>query len=202
MTRSDGAFEQGEESPRAAHLTDLWERTWPLARPLGHELRGAYVDRWTRFHSLPESKRYADSDAEYAEILRRHRIVLRELHDPAEVARLWVIAEDWGPDVLAAGRSVRHLPTAWPWRKLLNPHDSETGFTYFWVASGMTNADIDRLLIAAADDECYFLLGAPDLTWLFCPYDGGVDVLLPSTAERDAMTVRHAAWLSSHPQGL
>lgn len=98
-----GAFEQGEVSARAAHLTDLWEGRWPMASPLGYELRVAYAEQWVRFHSLPESKRYAESDDEYAEILRRHRTVLRELHGSADLANLWVIAADWGSDDFAAG---------------------------------------------------------------------------------------------------
>lgn len=53
-----------------------------------------------------------------------------------------------------------------------------------------------------ADDECRVVIGASDLAWLYCPYDGGANVLLPSPVERDALKDRHADWLSSHPQGL
>jgi hypothetical protein len=41
----------------------------------------------------------------------------------------------------------------------------------------------------------------PELAWLYCPYDGGADVLLGSEAERDALKARHAAWLSTYPGG-
>ena len=34
------------------------------------------------------------------------------------------------------------------------------------------------------------------------PYDGGADVLLPTTAERDALIQRHTDWLSRHPNGF
>lgn len=88
-----------------------------MASPLGYELPGAYSDQWVRFHSLPESRRYADSDAEYAEILRRHRTVLRELQGSADLTDLWVIAVDWGSDDLAAGWSKGRLPSAWPWQR-------------------------------------------------------------------------------------
>lgn len=91
-----GAFTKGEVSARAAELTDLWERLWPGAEPLGHVLRVEYADRWVRVHSLPESKRYADSAAEYDEILRRHRTILRELHGSDDFHTLHLIAADWG----------------------------------------------------------------------------------------------------------
>jgi hypothetical protein len=197
-----GAFRQGEVSARAAELTDLWERTWPRADPLGYVLRDEYADRWVRFHSLPESKRYADSSAEYGEILRRHRTVLQELHGSDDFRTLHVIAADWDWRDLAAGWSKRRLPDAWPWRSGPTDGDTDDGRNYFWAASGLLAEEIDALLLAVADDECRVVIGAPDLTWLYSPYDGGADVLLPSAVERDALKERHADWLPSHPQGL
>jgi len=165
-------------------------------------LRAEYPNRWVRFHSLPESKRYAESDAEYEEILRRHRTVLRELHGSDDLHTLHFIAADWGWHDLAAGWSKRRLPRAWPWRSSPADDDPDAGRNYFWAASGLSNDEIDALLIAVADDECRVAISASDLAWLYCPYDGGADVLLPSPVERDALKDRHTDWLSSHPHGL
>lgn len=197
-----GAFERGEISARAAELTDLWEHAWPATDPLGYALRVEYADRWVRFHSLPESKRYAENAAEYDEIRRRHRTVIQELHTSDDFQTLHVIAADWDWRDLSAGWSRRRLPDAWPWRSSSFEDDPDAGRTYFWAASGLSGDEIDALLIAVADDECRVIIGAPDLAWLYCPYDGGADVLLPSAVERDALKERHADWLSSHPQGL
>lgn len=197
-----GAFRQGEVSARAAQLTDLWERTWPAADPLGYVLRVEYADQWVRFHSLPESKRYAENAAEYDEILRRHRTVLHELHGSDDFSTLHVIAADWGWRDLSAGWSKRRLPGAWPWRSSAVDDDPDAGRNYFWATSGLSGQEIDALLPAAADDQGRFVIGAPDLAWLCCPYDGGADVLLASSVERDALKARHADWLSTHPNGL
>lgn len=197
-----GAFEHGEVSARAAQLTDLWERTWPRAEPLGYLLRVEYVDQWVRFHSLPESKRYAENATEYDEILRRHRTVLRELRGSVGTAGLFVIAADWRWRDLAAGWSKNRLPGAWPWRSSEADEDPDVGRNYFWAASGLSDAEVDSLLLAAADDQGRFVIGAPGLEWLYCPYDGGADVLLPGAVERDALKARHSDWLSSHPDGL
>lgn len=115
-----------------------------------------------------------------------------------------VIAADWGSQDLAAGWSRRKVHGAWPWRiRPLDDDDPGAGRDYFWAASGMSDGELESLLLAAADDEgrC-FVIGAPDLAWLYCPYDGGVDVLLPGRVERDALRARHAEWLPSHPDGL
>src|SRR5262245_44813519 len=59
-----------------------WDRCFPNCEPIGHRLRVAFPDRWIRFHSLPESKRYPEDDAEYAEVLARHNSILGELAPP------------------------------------------------------------------------------------------------------------------------
>ena len=62
---------------------------------------------------------------------------------------------------------------------------------------------VDGLLRAVADDEIGgVILGPADLRWLYHPYDGGADVILPTPFERDALKERHPAWLSRHPAGL
>ncbi|RYF56380.1 MAG: hypothetical protein EOO27_18540 [Comamonadaceae bacterium] len=95
------------------------------------------------------------------------------------------------------------MPGAWPWRSIqADEEDPDAGRTYFWAASGLSETELDTLLLAAAEDQDQFTIGAPYLDWLYCPYDGGADVLLPSAAERDALMARHADWLSPHPDGL
>ncbi|HJQ07804.1 MAG TPA: hypothetical protein VJ872_20290 [Nocardioides sp.] len=194
-----GACKTGEASARASHLTELWERTWPLADPLGHELRVAYADRWVRFHSLPESKRYADDASESGEILRRHRTVLAELRGSTGTADLWAIAPGWDWRDSNGGWAKDRLPGAWPWR--IGQIDDDCP-AYFWAASGFSDSAVDALLLEVADDRGRVLFGAPDLAWLYCPYDGGADVLLPTVAERDALKARHTDWLSTYPGGL
>lgn len=195
-----GEFDVPENSDRCRALTEAWNRNWPDVDPIG-PLLGPFRDRWVRFHSLPESKRYADSPEEYAEIIRRYRTVLAELPGEDAPEDLVVIAEDWGRRDLATGWSKRHLPGAWPWRRI-EGDEPELGFHYLWVRTGLTDPQLDALLTAVADDQAHVILANPDLSWLFCPYDGGADVFLPDVALRDAIRDRHPDWLSTHPSGL
>lgn len=59
-------------------LTALWRARWGGA-PIGCALSARHPDRWVRFHSLPDSKRYAETEQEYEVILDRHHRVLAEL---------------------------------------------------------------------------------------------------------------------------
>ena len=65
--------------------------------PVGHALRWRYADRWTRFHSLPESKRYPDSDEEMELLVHRHMAVADTLF--AEGEAIFVFVSRLLPDV-------------------------------------------------------------------------------------------------------
>ncbi|GAA1622656.1 hypothetical protein GCM10009733_019120 [Nonomuraea maheshkhaliensis] len=65
-------------SPDLPELSALWWSHWPDSPPIAHQLHGDR-DRWVRFHSLPEPKRYADTAAEYQILLDRYNTVLTEL---------------------------------------------------------------------------------------------------------------------------
>ncbi|WP_326702322.1 DUF3885 domain-containing protein [Streptomyces cyaneofuscatus] len=73
-------------------LSALWERRWPT--PAGDRpMRLTHPDRWVRFHSLQESKRYPDDEAEYAVLLERHHTLLNEL-GPSDT-ELYVVTREW-----------------------------------------------------------------------------------------------------------
>ena len=63
--------------------------------------------------------------------------------------------------------------------------------------------DLDGLLRYVADDQARgVVITDTALRWLYHPYDGGADVILPSTSERDSLKVRHSEWLSVRTDGL
>lgn len=191
-----------ERSPEADGLTQQWTNSWANAEPLGSQLRDAYPERWVRFWSLPDGKRYADTDAERTIILERHLAVLAKLGAPTSV--LLVIAEEFGPEDTWGGWSRAVLPHAWPWRIYTELDDPEFPPTsrYFWVEQGPSTDLLSHLLELAADDRADFILSPPDLAWIYAPYDGGVDVILPDQQSRDALRRSHPDWLSDRDDGL
>lgn len=52
-----------DPSDLVAEVEAVWAVRWPQLRPIGHEVRDDR-DKWVRFHSLPESKQYADNEEE------------------------------------------------------------------------------------------------------------------------------------------
>ena len=186
-------------------LIAAWVNAWPGALPIAHELKEMFEEQWVRFHSLPGSKRYADTPEESATVLHRHNTVLHDL-----------VGGDEGVVVIAAHVASTPAPIGEPDFDDLFPVDT------FWTAVPWHFADpsllfahlyvrrfawrpgvLDEILEAVADDQMSgVIIAPPDLRWLYHPYDGGADVILPSADQRDRLAAAHDDWRSAHPSGL
>ena len=197
MRHAPGVDDDPEHLDTAA-LTALWERRWPGCRYSPHELRVDAADRWVRFHALPGSQRYPGTPAEHATVLRRHRTLLAEvLPGP----RLLLVTADYadGPEPPATRRALvaalnpgaRH----WTSARISDDPGFESWMHLYAGRVGRFDERLDEVLRAVADNRiANVLLADLDLHRLYHPYDGGMDVLLPTTAERDALRERHRAW--------
>ena len=67
---------------------DAWRNLAGDATPIAHELRHACAARWVRFHSLPDSKRYAGCESEYIELLARHNTIINKFTTSGDVLHL------------------------------------------------------------------------------------------------------------------
>lgn len=189
-------------------LAALWQERRPSGPPIAHTLPNTYADRWVRFHSLPGSKRYPESEDEYGIALDRYNTVLDELFTGLEV---FVVTMDWSNT--PTGQAGYPTP-----RQELHPDG-----IVWWIESEQEDPDpefhvhtrlyadqrpwrhgcVDELLRAVADDVLSeVFVTDTELRRIYHPYDGGADVILATPTERDELRDRHTDWLSSHPAGL
>ncbi|MCZ9349631.1 hypothetical protein ACH4NS_11150 [Streptomyces mutabilis] len=189
-------------------LAALWRERRPAGPPIAHGFRSRYPDHWVRFHTLPGSKRYPETEDEYATVLERHNAILDELFTGTDV---FVVTADWAgtPDGPA------HHPEP---RRTLHPRG-----IHWWTESDTADPDpdfhvhtrlyadrrpwrpgcVDELLRAVADDRLAdVFLADTGFRRMHHPYDGGADVVLTTPDERDRLRDRHEEWLSDHPTGL
>ncbi len=187
-------------------LSTLWAQAWPGLRPIGHEVRHDR-ERWVRFHALPESKRYPENEQEYAEVLRRHNLLLGELVSRTSPSLL-VMTVAWSDSAVPTARDAalaRAVPDADLWTSVLREKDGDEEFwTHVYVTPRAWQCGVlDPLLRLVADDETAdVIITNGQLRWLMHPYDGGVDVVTRSTEERDQLRHQHEDWLPTHPSGL
>jgi hypothetical protein len=204
--RQDLAFQRTPRSDPAiidpAEFCSRWDAWHPDAVPVGWILRQD-GDRWLRIHSLPESKRYPDTDAERQLLLARHNAVADAIigDDPCVL-----LGFDYhGRDHLPPGHRLRPwLADAPPVMRLVPGDDDQDAEPTSIFADFVTwrPGAFDALLLDVADDRLRLLL----LNWtngaVYAPYDGGADLIWSTETERDAARARYAAWLSREDTGL
>ncbi|MFI1759558.1 hypothetical protein [Streptomyces sp. NPDC020571] len=195
-----------DHSPDA--LAALWRARRPSGPPVAHTFRSTYADRWVRFHSLPGSKRYPESEDEYAVALHRYNTVLDELFAHRDV---YVVTSDWswapdGPAVFPTRQRESHPDGAHWWTESdeEDPDPALHTYTRFYAyRRPWRSGRVDALLRAVADEALVeVFVTDTELRRIHHPYDGGADVVLATPGERDGLRDRHVDWLSPHPSGL
>ncbi|WNO72681.1 hypothetical protein [Streptomyces sp. AM8-1-1] len=189
-------------------LARLWQERRPSVPPVAHRFRGTYADLWVRFHSLPGSKRYPETEDEYAIVLHRYNTVLDELFAGADV---FVVTRDWsstpsGPAGRPSPRQTLHRDGLHWWTEADRDDPDPQFHTYTRLYADRRPWErgcVDGVLRAVADEALVdVFIADTELRRIHHPYDGGADVILTTTAERERLRGEHTAWLSSHQSGL
>ncbi|MET7337073.1 hypothetical protein [Nonomuraea sp. NPDC005650] len=190
--------------PALPELSALWRSHWPDCPPIGYEL-SFDADCWVRFHSLPESKRHADTESEYQTILHRHNTVLTEMFAGQEVyvtTVTYVMDEGFTDPVAFDAHALN--PGSRLWTRMRENDDSEPVCTMH-VHVGRQRWKpyiLDPLLRAVADYLCNgVIIMDTDMRRLYHPYDGGADVSMADVTERDRLKAAHADWLPKNRHG-
>ena len=187
---------------------DLWRSHYGDCPPAGFLLLETFPDRWFRIHSLPESKRYADTAREMTALLARHNTVASDVLGDGSPCVV-VTKSEYNARV---GRPARgQVQFSRLGMKPLvvvtanNPNETGSGWSIplvhtrlMWQAGAIDDvlADVANALLGP------FLVFSETTGRVYAPYDGGADLFVSSEAERNEYRAKYAAWLSSHPSGL
>lgn len=178
-----------------------FEREWSSfhdnRRPLGWMLRSNKSLAWVRFHSLPNSKRYPENEAEEGVILSR-AYSLGNATFGAD-ANCWQIEcrakKELNPpywDVAVSGTAAMTFAD---------------GEDEMWCANVLEThwrqGTLDPILLAIADEKTGPTMWMDRQTGkIFAPYDGGFDLFVSSPEEVKQLRTQFGDWLSGHPEGL
>jgi hypothetical protein len=188
-------------------MAETWTARFGDLAPVAHLMRAALPDRWLRIHSLPDSKRYPESEPEYSELLGRHNKVASEILGENSEAILF--AHAWGTSA-----------------------DFRSAFAEFGWARGLGLVDASTVILPpAGDGESSIVIGECSIRWsaqtwntllrdvaawrttsmviynprsgeVYAPYDGGADIFVARTDRVAILKQKWSLWLSAHPGGL
>jgi hypothetical protein len=193
---------------KTQQLDELWQQYFGSCAPVAHLLRGHFGDRWVRFHSLPESKRYPETEDEMAMVLERHNRVIGKLM--GEEQRIILLSTECS-EAQSPGRSAlaEHALCKGeaPWRSVamheLGDDWNEPAYWHTFSSDvPWSTGTLDSVLRLAAVDKVANVMLISGQGWLYHPYDGGADVILPTQAARNLLAGEFPSWLSKHPTGL
>jgi hypothetical protein len=178
-------------------LNEAWHKKWS---DLDFSNFRNYDDAiWLRFHTLPSSKRTPTTDEELDTVLGRHHALLTGLCK--EGTPLLLITTTWHAsknDLHMGDPGVLIDETPTPWRAF---EDTSSQLKVQKVS--LNSAALKSNLTQIARDEAAGTIVAPlSLEWLYHPYDGGVDILIPSDNVRQTLRDKYSGWLSSRADGL
>lgn len=192
----------------AADFNSYWNTHFPACPPIGYLLRDAYTDRWLRIHTLPQSKRYPETAAEYAEILQRHNTILADLFPHGKALALLrtsysATPPPTPPDTL----DQRYHPFVFVRSIPMHEEDEPEAFHLYWHIwlhlHMWQPQSLDALLKDVADNIiANVMLIDLQRNAVYHPYDGGADVILGTQAEQERWRTTYRRWLSQHPSGM
>lgn len=184
-----------------------WSLYYPGYYPIGYMLRTAGARHWLRFHSLIDSKRYADTDDERQALLSRQEELASEIlgyDNPC-----WLVQTRWQSQERAVD-----IADADDLYRAQRDHDIRFSFRFcdddipqntwdvYAAATHWEPSKFSELLLAIADEKAVCTLWLSTAGAVFAPYDGGVDLFLPTLAEAERLRTAHPNWLSRRPDGL
>lgn len=188
------------------NFIDYWKATYPEATPIGHVLKWVYADRWFRIHSLPGSKRYADTEEEYGILLARQYQLIEELiGEGAEVAIVLGLYEN---DITLANYArlsdIEAFQRVWTIdlaKERPHQYDHDISLDICVKVENWERGRRDEILKAIADDEIRAMIVCPARECIVAPYDGGVDVIVETEVSRNRWKERFRGWLSPREDG-
>jgi hypothetical protein len=169
-----------------------WNALYPETPPINYLFKHRLPKRWARIHSLPEAKRYPQTQDEWREVERRQNAVIDHLVPQMTNIRIVINAIEID-NYLFKSFDMENIG-------VFVDEEAEAVFQSFMFETTWESHALNPLLAMIAGDQMRAFIMAPDC--LIAPYDGGMDIILKDPHTCWDFKRRFEAWLSSRPDGL
>ena len=193
-------------------FNQFWATHYPNSLPISHTFKHEYPDRWLRIHSLPESKRYAETTIEWEILLHRQNSLISDIF--GEGLQVCLVTGLYSPKTLPAP-NIRsdEVDSLKSYKfKLLEQIDldkfsgeyfeEDLFYTPKFVEVIWESNRYDDLLKAVANYELIAFFVSFEQNAIIAPYDGGVDIIFKDVETKRHYQLKYHEWLSDRTDGL
>jgi hypothetical protein len=172
--------------PDIDKVNSAWESICGNFPPVAHLLKFEFNDSWIRFHALPDSKRYPDSEGDLKSIIEFHNSILSNFYQFNDVAYLitTVYIEDPDSSRFREIPDIEQIDPNYSFWKTVSLHEVENDpdFPNYWNAFASEwkweNGIFDGIFTCVANDRLFnVLIVSPKSGLIYHPYDGGCDII-------------------------
>lgn len=183
-------------------FSEVWSRSFGQTPPLGHVLRHDYFQIWTRFHALPESKRYAESDEEAGIILERANALAAECFE--QQAIVWIVTGCISEFALEDNdlTARMNMSKVMVWIDEDEAPADQREWSFFASRAAWGPSSFDRLFHDIAEDREQAVLFSEEAQTVFAPYDGGFDIISLQPGKIIELENTYSSWMSSRSDKL
>ncbi len=190
----------------------LWDKIAPTVPPIAYLFKWRLSERWFRVHSLPSSKRYADTPIEWTILLDRQQSILADLSK--EITQIILVTSFFdNDDSRFFDKFTEEVPVFSGLKFIqvekvdlhkLEPDNYSAGMFCHPIATelALDAPQIEPILRAIANDEISAFFINPVSGFIIAPYDGGVDIILPNNDLRNHYRSKYREWLSERTDGF
>jgi hypothetical protein len=184
-------------------FTTYWQSNFADCPPINYLLKQKFTDKWLRIHSLPESKRYAQNETDWAILLERQHKVFADVFNVNDdiilIANTYQIDNSDNFDFIYKQQCLENFDwKALPTIDILNLSKKQINKKVF-IIPHLANCKfelkiIEPILILIAKDELRLFFINPKTNMIVAPYDGGVDIIYADTITKDLYKKQYGEW--------
>jgi len=192
-------------------FNELWFSNYPDTVTISYLFKHDYSDKWFRIHSLPQSKRYAENEAEWKILLARQNEIITDLLG-LDTPILIVTGEyNWGDQRVIHITDEEEIFKQFQFVRLDNidlhkidkeQYDEPDLYRPAFAETVWKPSCHDQLLREIATDNVRAFFISFDKKVIVAPYDGGVDFVLKDSLTRDFYKNKYKQYLSEREDGM
>lgn len=200
----------------SAKFQNIWTHYYGDCVPLTNVFKYNLQNKWLRFHSLTNGKRYAQNNDELSEIIKKNHYLMKDIIGDSRKAFVVFATPNYDPSLSESNLGCELNQTQKGYveicNKIIEKFNLENEFTInfdgmsFSINSALVELDkfsFEDIFSQIANDEVdYLFIMNPKNGDIFAPYDGGVDLIIRDETKKANLREKHKNWLSNREDGF